>query len=268
MSLIDHSDYNNSTTNTNLTNLTNCYTYTNMPNQLVKITYDCGYKKVPIYVNPNIADGFITAKNKLSPEEFANIFQVIKSHSNIIHEELIENQMEIEEEMARFNRELVFGQEVHTDIYCIWSSLSDWKKYFLYKSLLEVQMCKVNEIIEKIKLDNKKTSKYFFGVQTDDYIDNILSQNKKGNGHYYADQIYDLAYSFDLFFKLCLIRDPKILAKYFSFINENICYIIRCQKGTKYTSKLNEYTVQKINKKLDNYKLKKQIVSLFSIFTP
>lgn len=262
MSLVDNS-YNNITS----TNLINQYTYTNMSNELVKISYNCGYRTVPIYVRQDIADGFVAAKTKLSPDEFANLFEVIKSHSNIIHEDFIENEMEIEQEIARFERELVFGKEAHTDLYCIWTSLYNWKAYFANKPVLEIQRKKVNAIIEKIRSDNKKTDEYFFGVKTDEFIDKILLENKKGNKHYYSDQIYDLSYSFDLFFNLSSLDDSQLLAKYFGFINENICYILRCQKGTKYSSRLNEYQLQKINKKLNNYKFKKQIVNWFSSFT-
>ncbi len=175
----------------------------------------------------------------------------------------LENELSIEEEIALYAAKPLFGEKIHNELNNIWNNLRNWTKHFANKPLGLEFADKVFHIIQEIKSHNVKTSKYFFGFELDPIIENALQSNYKFNGYDYGEQIYDLSFAFNLYFQLCLLDEPKYLNKYFDYINRIIIQVLRCKKGSRYLSIVNEWDVNKINNKIKKYKLKRKIINWF-----
>lgn len=179
-------------------------------------------------------------------------------------EEIIyENELSIDEELALYETKPLFGKKIHNELNKIWNNLRNWPKYYTNKTPLFEFASKVFYIIQEIKSRNVKTSEYYFGFELDPVLENALQSNFKSNGYDYDEQIYDLSYAFNLYFQLCLLDDPKYIAKYFDFINKIIIKVLVCKKGTRYSSIVNKHIVNKTNGKIKKYKLKRKIINWF-----
>ncbi len=180
-----------------------------------------------------------------------------------IEQIIYENELSIDEEIGLYASEPVFGKKIHNELNKIWTNLRNWPKYYENKSLLSEFAYKAFYIIQEIKSQNVKTSKYYFGFELDPIIENALQSNCKFNGYNYPEQIYDLTYAFNLYFELCMLDEPKYLNKYFDYINRIMFQVLNCKKGTRYSSIVSGHTVNKINNKLKNYKLKRKVIKWF-----
>ena len=181
-----------------------------------------------------------------------------------MEELLLTNEMSIEEELDYYSSKPVFDPAIHSKLAAIWTKLQDWEKYFAKKSHLEPYIKQINSIIIKIKSENVKTSEYYFGFEVDDLLEKALHSHFKEKGYHYSHQIYDLNFAFNLYFYSCEQNEPNLMIKYFDLINQVIINVLKCKKGTRYLSLLNEYQVQKIKRKIKKNELKKKIISWFS----
>ena len=133
----------------------------------------------------------------------------------------------------------IFTAQTHRKIFNIWELLFNWEDYLGPNNMsLDLQMIKIYSILCYINLE------YF---------------------NLYPEQISDLTMSFELYVKLAKHADKKLFGQYFSFINENIINVIKCQKKTIYVSKMNSQTVNKIQNKISQKMLLNKICSIFKI---
>lgn len=172
--------------------------------------------------------------------------------------------MSIEEELAYYANKPIFGEINHYDIGKIWNKLQYWHNHFENKSDLTHYIRQVRNIITKIKSENRRTSEYYFGFELDDVIENAFQSHFKETGHYHSHQIYDLNFAFNLYFYCCNQDKPKLMIKYFNFIDRLINNVLNCKKSSKYNSLLDYCTINKINNKLKRHKFKNKILNWLS----
>ena len=172
--------------------------------------------------------------------------------------------MSVEEELDYYGRKPLFGEVNHNQLEEIWNKLQYWDHYFENKSELTQYIRQVRNIITKIKSENRKTSQYYFGFELDDVLENALQSHYKETGHYHSHQIYDLNFAFDLYFYCCRQDKPKLIIKYFGFIDRLICDVLSCKKCSRYKSLLNDQTFIKIGNKLKRHKFKNKILNWIS----
>ena len=206
--------------------------------------------------------------NNITLPKLSNYFDNLNYSNSLTKEEIEEllstNDLSVEEEIEYYSSKPVFGKIIHDELAAIWSKLQDWETYFGRKKHLEEYIKRIKKIILKIKSENVRTSEHFFGFEVDEALEKGLQKHFKESGHHYSHQIYDLIFAFNIYFYSCFQDEPKFIIKYFDLINQIIINVLKCKKGSRYSSILNEYQVQKITKKLKNHEFKKKFISWFS----